>query len=160
MGYFHWPFLAFPDSADIIDAYGGDKWVHNALERISGSNEAGTQAFKSDHAWEVYESLFAKRETIDGSCADYAAAAEPETSAQNEDQAKGRKVEVPLLIMWSFAKLGQMHGDVGSIWKDWVKEGVPLTGVGCGEGVGHYLPEETSEFIASNISDFMSGLKA
>lgn len=160
IAYFHWPLLAFPDAADIIEAYGGDRWVHTALDRIGGSNEIARKAFKSDQAWEVYESLFRERETIEGSCADYAAAADPEPDVQKEDQGNGRQVEVPLLIMWSLAKLGKMHGDLGSIWRNWVKKDVPVKAVGCGEDVGHYLPEEASDFIAATISGFVDELGA
>ena len=143
----------------MIEAYGGDKWVHGALDRISGENASAKEAFKSDRAWEVYESLFTKRETIEGSCADYAGGADPEPQLQEEDQAEGRKIEVPVLVMWSLTRLGKMHNDVPGIWKSWVKEGVKLETVGCGDGVGHYLPEEASAFLSEHITKFINEVK-
>lgn len=111
--------------------------------------------FRSDRACEVYCSLFDKHETVEGSCADYAAAADPEPQMQEEDQREGRKVRGDVLVMWSLAKLGKMHGDVGAIWREWVDDGERLEAVGVGEGVGHYLPEEASEFVAGRIADFV-----
>lgn len=151
VGYSHWSFLPSPASADMIEAYGGDKWCHNQLSRIAGPSEAAIKACQSDDAWKVYETLHTKRETIEGSCADYAAAASPEPQDQQKDQDAGRKLDVPTLVMWSLARLGKMHGDVESVWKQWVKEGVYLKAQGVGDDVGHYLPEEASEVIGNAI---------
>lgn len=153
--YFHWPFLASPDSAKIILAYGGDKWTHGQLSRIAGPSPSAVQAAKSDQAWDVYESQFLKPEAVEGSCADYAAAG-PGAKAQEEDQAAGKKIEVSTLVMWSLGRLGKMHGDVEKIWKQWIKDGVDLKAVGCGDDVGHYLPEEASDLLARTIADFIA----
>jgi len=155
VAYYHWPFLASPTAAEMIHAYGGDRWVHNGLSRIQGDSAEGQAKFQSDNAWEVYESQFTKRETIEGSCADYAAGADPEPQAQAEDQKAGRKMQGPVLVMWSLARLGSMHGDVGSIWKDWVENEAQLKAIGCGDGVGHYLPEESHNLIGNSILDFV-----
>ena len=153
--YFHWPFLASPLATDMIDAYGGDKWTHSALERIAGSSEAGLKRFKANDAWEVYESLFSKRETIEGSCRDYHAGCYEEPAMQTKDQEEGRKLGVPVLVMWSLARLGKMHGDVGAIWKDWVKDQAKLKVVGCGNDVGHYLPEEATDIVSEHLVRFI-----
>lgn len=144
----------------MIEAYGGDKWVHAALSRIGGDNENARKQFQSDRAWDVYESLFTKRETIEGSCKDYEAAAHSEPELQEGDQEAERKIQVPTLVMWSLARLGKMHGDLEPIWKDWVKEGIELKAVACGDGVGHYLPEEATDFIGSNMLDFIRSMIA
>ena len=153
--YFHWPFLASPLAADMIEAYGGDKWTRSGLERITGSNPEGAARAKADRAWEVYESVFRKRSTIEGSCSDYASGATAEPKMQEDDQKHGRRIEVPTLVMWSLARLGKMMGDVGSSWKPWVKEGVPLKAVGCGDDVGHYLPEEATDVVNRAIHGFL-----
>jgi hypothetical protein len=153
--YFHWPFLASPIAADMIEAYGGDKWTHMALDRICGDNPKGREAMQADDAWNVYETLHAKRETIEGSCADYAAGCNPEPQLQEEDQSKGRKLKGPVLVMWSLARLAKMHSDIGSIWKDWVKDPSLLTAQGVGQDFGHYLPEEASEIVGKAIKDLL-----
>lgn len=139
----------------MIEAYGGDKWARDSFARIAGGNEAGIAAFKSDDAWSVYESLNSKREYIEGSCADYKAAVDPEPADQEKEQKEGKKIECPTLVMWSLSRLGKMHGDVEGIWKGWVKEGVDFKAIGCGEDVGHYLPEEASQFVGKAVVEFV-----
>jgi len=153
--YFHWPLLASPLAADMIEAYGGDKWVHAALSRIGGDSPEALKRFQSDNAWEVYQSLFTKRDTIEGSCADYKSGAFDEPNMQEDDQKNGRKIAVPTLVMWSLARLGKMHGDLKPIWNEWIEDGVDFQAVGCGDGVGHYLPEEATDVVASNMTGFL-----
>ncbi|GAB7354147.1 hypothetical protein MBLNU459_g4706t1 [Dothideomycetes sp. NU459] len=153
--YFHWPFLASAVAPDMIEAYGGARWCREALDRIGGGSDAARAAFTSDDAWAVYESLNARRDYIEGSCADYRAAVHPEPAEQDAEQKAGRKLDVPVLVMWSLGRLGKMHGDVGAIWKDWVKEGTDLTTVGCGDDVGHYLPEEANEVVGKAMDEFL-----
>ncbi|KEQ90918.1 hypothetical protein AUEXF2481DRAFT_44653 [Aureobasidium subglaciale EXF-2481] len=154
--YFHWPLLASPLGPHMVEAFGGAKWTHMGLDRICGDNIEGRKAMQSDQAWEVYESLHSKRETIEGSCADYASGCFDEPPLQEADQREGRKVEVPILVMWSQAKLAKMHNDVGAIWKDWVKDASLLTARSVGDGVGHYLPEEASTVIGKAVKDFVA----
>jgi pimeloyl-ACP methyl ester carboxylesterase len=153
--YFHWPFLASPIAPDMIEAFGAAKWTHGGLDRICGDNVEGRKAMQSDDAWEVYKTLLSKREAIEGSCADYASGCFVEPPLQEADQSQGRKIQSPALVMWSLGKLGKMHGDVESIWKDWVQDASLLTAQGVGDNVGHYLPEEASIVIGSAIQDFV-----
>ena len=160
VAYFHWPLLASPMAVQIMSGLGGDKMTHAGLDRIAGENQEARAKFQSDDAWKVYTSLFERRETIEGSCADYKAGALVEPDLQIEDQKAGRKIEVPTLVGWSELRLGAMHGDVGEIWKDWVKPGVQLTPFLCGDKVGHYLPEEASELVTRKIIEFLNSIKA
>lgn len=154
--YFHWPFLASPNAADMIEAYGGDKWCYDQLSRICGPSPSAIKACQSDDAWRVYQSLHTKRECIEGSCADYAAAVDPEPQEQDAEQKAGTKISVPTLVLWSVGRLGAMHGDVAAIWKDWVQEGVDLKAQGIGHDVGHYLPEEATEIVFEAITDLVN----
>ncbi|PNS19291.1 hypothetical protein CAC42_2468 [Sphaceloma murrayae] len=155
VAYFHWPFLASPLAVPMIEAFGGAKLTRAGLDRIAGGNEGARASFQSDGAWAVYQSLFDTKEAIEGSCADYKAGALVEPELQSADQEAGRKIEVPTFVGWSARGLGGMHGDVGEIWKEWVKEGTRLVGVPFGEDVGHYLPEEASEKVALEITKFL-----
>ncbi|GAM90666.1 hypothetical protein ANO11243_087110 [Dothideomycetidae sp. 11243] len=158
VAYFHWPMLASPLAVPLMEAFGGDKMTHAGLDRISGGNEEARARFQSDRSWDVYKSLYARRETIQGSAADYNAGAMIEPDLQVEDQKAGRRIEVPTLVAWSTRGLGSMHGDVGKIWEDWVKDGQPLMKVPCGDDVGHYLPEEASDLIARKIVEFLDSI--
>ncbi|KAF4551322.1 Hypothetical protein D9617_14g077800 [Elsinoe fawcettii] len=160
VSYFHWPLLASPLAVPMIEAFGGGNFTRTGLDRIGGVNVQGREKFTSDGAWDVYQSLFSTKEAIEGSCADYHAGAFIEPGLQEKDQEAGRKIEVPTLVSWSARGLGTMHGDVGEIWKPWIKPGVKLTAAPCGDDVGHYLPEEASEKVAEEIRKFLDEIKA
>lgn len=154
-GYFHWPLLANADLAtEMISAYGGGRWAKEANVRIGGPNPTSVSRISSHNALDVYYALFDSRETIYYSCLDYAAGAAPEATEQGEDQKAGRKVSVPLLVMFSKAKLGSRL-DVAGIWKNWVAEGVEYEGYGVGDERGHFLPEEAFEIVSEKMEAFV-----
>lgn len=154
-GYFHWPMLANAElAATLTNTYGGSRWAREAHTRISGPNPLSIERISADGALDIYGENFADRETLYYTALDYAAGAAPEVAEQDEDQKSGRKVGVPLLVMFSKAKLGA-RTDVEGEWKGWVADGVDYEGVGVGDGFGHYLPEEASDVVLENISRFI-----
>lgn len=153
-GYFHWPLLANAEMAvDIISAYGGARWCREAHLRIGGLNPESSTRITSDGALDVYAELFDNKETLYYTALDYAAGAAPEANEQKKDQEEGRKVNIPILVMFSKARLGARI-DVAGVWKDWVSKGIDYQGVGVGEGYGHYLPEEAYDIIVPKIEEF------
>jgi pimeloyl-ACP methyl ester carboxylesterase len=155
VGYFHWPLLANPEIAiPMIKAYGGHKWAMDAFSRIQGGSEIGRKRFASDNAWEVYAQLFDKEETIVGSCEDYASGAQPEVTAQTEDQKNGKKIAIPTVVIFSKAKLGST-GDIAEIWKDWIEPGTDYEAIAVGDGHGHYLPEEACDWVSDALKKFV-----
>jgi len=155
VNYFHWPLLANVELAvEMIEAYGGDKWARSSFMRIQGPNEEGQKRFAAHGAHDVYAALFKKRETLIGSCQDYASGAAPEAAEQAEDMRNGRKLEVPTMVLFSTAKLGAKL-DVAGIWKDWIAEGTKYKAVGIGNGHGHYLPEEGPGDVVAALNDWL-----
>ena len=151
-GYFHWPFLANVELAtQVITAFGGGTWVRGGM-RLAG-NEEGLRRVTADGAVDVYAGLFEKEETIRGSCEDYKAGATREFDEQAEDQKSGRKIEVPVLVMFSNVGIGS-KSDVPATWAGWVKEGTPLETVGV-DGYGHYLPEEAHDIVSAKVVEFL-----
>lgn len=119
-----------------------------------GSKSPGAATFNENDAVEHYAALFDKPEVIKGSCADYAAGAYEDVEEQEKDQKVGRKVGIPLVVVYSAGNLGRMH-DVDSIWQNWVSDGSELKIVGIGEGYGHYLPEECPERVVELIEEWV-----
>jgi hypothetical protein len=138
----------------MIEAYGGDRWCRDALERIQGSSSEGQASFAAGGAHEVYAENFNREEAIVGSCEDYRAGGVLEVEEQREDMEKGRRVAVPTMVMFSAEKLGRMH-DVAGVWKDWIEEGVEYRATGIGGGKGHYLPEEDPEGIGERVLEWI-----
>jgi pimeloyl-ACP methyl ester carboxylesterase len=154
-GYFHWPMLANPQIAtNLLMAYGGDRWARDANTRLAGPDEAAKAKVAADGAIDVYAELFKKKETIYYSSEDYAAGAREDVDEQKKDQADGRKIDIPTLVMFSKAKLGSTQ-DVALVWQDWIREGTPYTPVGVGGNRGHYLPEEASNDVLTALETFL-----
>ncbi|KAB5546948.1 alpha/beta hydrolase [Coniochaeta sp. 2T2.1] len=152
-GYFHWPMLANVEVAvKMLQAYGGGAFVRDQHHRITTS-KVGLQRVQSDGAVEVYAALFDKEETLRYSCEDYAAGAEPEFMQQAEDQKAGKKIDVPLMVMFSQNMLGRTT-DVAEEWQNWIKEGTPYQPIAIKE-YGHYLPEEAHDEVSENIANFV-----
>ncbi|KAF2723621.1 alpha/beta-hydrolase [Polychaeton citri CBS 116435] len=156
VAYFHWPFLALPGAADLITAMGGDVFCGRILDRTTSANAEGAARIAADGATAHYMAQFARRETLEGSCADYKAGAEEDCDEQRADQEAGRKVALPLLTIYSTAGLGRMH-DVDAVWQRWCEEGC-YRGVGVGDGHGHYLPESCPDIVVDLVVDFVRQL--
>ena len=150
--YYHWPFLATNLAAPMIEKMGGRYWTEGNLERIKGGNAAGLAKFKENDAWEHYCHQFSNPECISGSCADYEAGATTDVQEQESDQKEGKKVKLPLLVLYSASNLGRMH-DVPAVWQDWCEGELKTHGVP--EKYGHFLPEECPDIIAKHVSEFI-----
>lgn len=151
VAYYHWPFLAIPTAPQMIEMMGGGNYVEINLNRVKGGNAAGVARFQENDAIGHYAHQFSNPECIAGSCADYAAGATEDCDEQEKDQLQGRKVKVPLMVIYSASNLGKMH-DVDKVWRNWVEgeyKGVPI-----GDGHGHYLPEECPEKIVPLILEW------
>ena len=154
-GYFHWAMLANAELAtDMIHAYGGGNWARGANTRIAGPSEIGKQRVAMDGAIEVYAELFDNRDTIYYTSLDYQSGGAPEASEQEEDQKKGKKIDIPTSVMFSRSRLGATQ-DVAEVWKDWVHPGTFYEGIAAEEGRGHYLPEEAYEHVSEMMAAFV-----
>ncbi|QIW94770.1 hypothetical protein AMS68_000288 [Peltaster fructicola] len=148
VGYFHWPFLAQPNAPEMIMAMGGDLFCQTIFDKSAGSSEQSKAKLYENNAVEHYKALFAKAETIRGSCADYREGSVQESEEQEEDQKAGRKVKVPVLALYSAGNLGRAH-DVTASWRPYVD--AEVQGFGIGDGVGHYLPESAPEVVSEHV---------
>jgi pimeloyl-ACP methyl ester carboxylesterase len=146
--YFHWPFLATPFAPDLIKAMGGAKFCRTVMERGRGTNESGIKNLEADDAYAHYCAQFDRSETIRGSCADYADGSVPECEAQTKEQNEGKKVRVPLLVLYSEGSLAKMH-DVEACWNRWVNGELECFGIG--DGHGHYFPESAPEIVSEQV---------
>ncbi|KAK3703919.1 hypothetical protein LTR37_014137 [Vermiconidia calcicola] len=116
--YYHWPFLATDLAPAMIETMGGRYWCDANLNRTKGGNEAGLAKLKENQAWDHYCTQFSNPECIAGSCADYKSGAMDEPKEQESDQKEGKKVKMPICVLYSATNLGRMH-DVPEIWKQW-----------------------------------------
>lgn len=136
----------------MIAALGGPEYIEHMIGSWSGSAHATPKEGVT-----VYKKHFEKQSVIDASCADYRAAAMVDGKQQQEDQAAGRKIEVPTLVVYSQYYLGSRY-DVPQVWTEWVKEGCSLTVKPIVDGVGHFMAEEAPEKTAGQLVEWLRGV--
>jgi pimeloyl-ACP methyl ester carboxylesterase len=157
-GYFHWPFLANVDLATrMITAYGGGKWCTEMIDSWSGSNASGLAKLKSNDSFTVYAGFFENEHVVRASCEDYKHGASTDLVLQEEDQEMGRKIDVPVLLLYATDFIGKRF-DFSTVWDAWVNEGVGITSRGLEGGIGHFGPEEAPEECAIGIGKWLQGL--
>ncbi|KAF2160963.1 hypothetical protein M409DRAFT_70047 [Zasmidium cellare ATCC 36951] len=158
VAYYHWPFLAIPTAPQLIEGFnsGPGEFTRINLSRAQGANSAGVAKFREDLAIDHYAHQFTNPECVAGSCGDYAAGATTDVEAQEKDQREGRKVSVPLMVVYSAGSLGRMH-NVEKVWGGWVdgKAGKEVRFEGIGDEFGHYLPEECPEKIVGLVGEWI-----
>lgn len=159
-GYFHWPFLANVDFATrMITAFGPENFLSEMLGAWSGTNEKGLKAFNADDATKVYGEFFAQEHTLKATCEDYHHGATTDVEMQEEDQKQGRKIGIPLFLLYSETYIGSRY-KFPDVWTDWVSEGVDVQHHALGDGIGHFGAEEAPEESARVVGKWLEGLKA
>ncbi|KAL5120742.1 hypothetical protein ACEQ8H_001222 [Pleosporales sp. CAS-2024a] len=156
--YFHWPFLANVDLATrMISAYGAAKWCRDMMEAWSGCNAQGVIKLHSDDSMAVYAAFFEQEHVLRASCEDYKHGATTDVEAQEQDQHQGRKMDVPLLLLYAKDYIGKRY-DFATVWNEWVAEGVTITNHGLENGIGHFGAEEAPEECAGAIGEWLGEL--
>lgn len=141
----------------MISALGGPAWCSVCCERWVGKSNAGQESFRANNAVEIYGNYFANPEVVKASCEDYRAGAEEDVRLQKRDQARGKKIEIPTLVLYSESYLGTRY-DIATVWREWVGPKVSLKTKGIDGGIGHFLAEEAPEWTAEAIMDFVDSV--
>ena len=111
---------------------------------------AGTGIF-SPERWAEYLAGASNSQAMHAMCEDYRAAASIDLIHDRADRAAGKKLQMPLKVLW-----GQ-HGLVNQCFKpldDWM--GVANHVVGNAVPSGHYIPEELPEQLLAETKLFFS----
>ncbi len=142
-GYYHWFFLIQPDGLPehMINADPG-YYLTEKLKRWSAPG-----AVFADEAVAEYVRCFSRPESIHASCEDYRAAASIDLVHDEEDMDK--KVECPLLVLWSAKGFVNRTYDVLRVWHERAEQVEGRT-LDC----GHFLPEEAPAAICDELLRF------
>jgi len=143
-GYWHWFFLIQPEPVpeNMIGA-NPEYWLKNHMGR-----HAGTGIF-SPESWAEYLAGASNHECMHAMCEDYRAAATVDLIHDLEDRAAGRKLQMPLKVLWG------EHGLVNKCFRpldDWKEVAIEVTGKTVLSG--HYIPEEIPEKLLTEVKDF------
>nr|WP_262913763.1 alpha/beta hydrolase [Rhizobium halophilum] len=146
MGAWHWFMLAQPEPLPERLMSGDPQFLlENTLTKM-----AGNLAHLHPVALADYRACFDNPQVRHAMCEDYRAGATTDEVDDLADRAVGRRIAVPVLLLW---EAGRRYGDGREpldIWRDWADhiEGEGLEG-------GHLLPELASQQVFNRIVDFM-----
>lgn len=139
--YWHWLFLAQPgDMPRRLICADPVAFVHAALVGLSGD----LNAFHPK-ALAAYEQAARNPDVVAAWCADYAAAA---TTDLDHDRADlGRRIDLPMRILWGSRGAVAHHLDPVTAWRAWFP-----AATGRALDAGHFLPEECPDAVLAEIT--------
>jgi haloacetate dehalogenase len=96
-----------------------------------------------------YLRCVSRPETIHAMCEDYRAGAGVDRELDEADHAAGRRIECPVLALWSGREELERWFDVVAVWRGWADDvrGRPLD---C----GHFMAEERPDEVARELAAF------
>ena len=146
-GYWHWFFLIQPEPIpETLIGANPEFWLSKHMGR-----HGGTDIF-SPERWAEYLAGASNPQSMHAMCEDYRAAASIDLEHDRADRAAGKKLKMPLRVLWG------EHGLVNKCFRpieDWQAVAQEVSGqtVPC----GHYIPEELpAELIAQARAFFIS----
>ena len=144
-GYWHWFFLIqkSPIPETLI---GAD--VEFFLKQFMGGRYAGLNIFK-DFCWQEYVGAMQDSACIHAMCEDYRAASTIDLDHDRTDIAAGKKLQMPLRVLWG--EHGLVHACFSPL-KDWGKVASQVSGKTVNSG--HYIPEEAPEELLAEALAF------
>jgi haloacetate dehalogenase len=138
--WWHWFFFAQPDLPErVINADPG-AWYH------------GDPAVMGEENYAEWRAAVRNPEVVRAMLEDYRAGLTVDRRDEEADRAAGRRVAVPLLVLWSTRDdLEDLHGDPLPIWRGWADD---VRGHGIDSG--HHMAEEAPGPLAESLADFFS----
>jgi haloacetate dehalogenase len=138
--WWHWFFFAQPDIPERVITADPDGWYGGDPTAMGAENHA-----------EWREAIHDPR-VVRAMLEDYRAGLTIDRAHEEADKAAGRRLEVPLLVLWSLRDdLEQLHGDPLGIWRDWAGD---VRGHGIDSG--HHMAEEAPAALAHALIDFLA----
>lgn len=149
--YWHWFFLIQPTPLPetLINAA-----PLQYLNKLMGLRHAGLSVF-DPQAWAHYEQGIQNPACVHAMCEDYRAAATIDLEHDRADRAAGRKLPMPVRVLWGQHGVIQRCFDALALWRQ-VAEHVDGESLDC----GHYIPEEAPQAVLTQIQSFLSEQQA
>ena len=145
--YWHWFFLIQPPP--LPEALIESDPVRY-LRSVMGSRHAGLAAF-APAALAEYERCIGIPGTAQAICADYRASAGIDLEHDRIDVAAGRKLALPLRVLWGEHGAVGRNFDVLSLWRERADD-VSGRSLPC----GHYIAEESPDLLLDEAMEFLS----
>jgi haloacetate dehalogenase len=147
--YVWWFFLIqrapMPEHMIGLDA---EFFLRQQLDALNGTPGAVTL-----DAMAEYVRCFCASSTIHAACEDYRASADIDLEMDQADDDAGRKIQVPVHLLWGKKGIVNQLWNLIDVWRD--KASAPVTGKGL--DCGHLLPEERPDEVLDEIVAFLEG---
>jgi haloacetate dehalogenase len=148
MKVFHWLLLAQPSPVpETLIGQAAVFYLERALSSWSGAK--GLESF-DPRALAHYRAAFNEPSRIHASCEDYRAGATLDRAYDEADQKAGRKIEVPLLVLWGTQGIPTGGVSPLDVWREWASD-VRGEAIDC----GHFLPEENPQATLAALLAFL-----
>ena len=143
--YWHWFFLIQPTAlpAALIES-DPVRYIHSVM----GSRHAGLGAFAPE-ALAEYERCIRTPGTAAAICADYRASAGIDLAHDEADAAAGRKLQMPLRVLWGEHGAVGRNFDVLALWRERATQAD-----GRSLPCGHYIAEEAPDALLGEALTF------
>jgi len=137
--WWHWFFYAQPEVPERVINADPDAWYRADAETMGAENYAEWR--EAVHTPSVVRAMLE----------DYRAGLVVDRAHEDADRAAGRRLTVPLLVLWSLRDdLERLYGDPLVIWADWATD---LRGHGIDSG--HHVAEEAPDALSRAITEFL-----
>lgn len=145
--YWHWFFLIQPTKLpeQLIEA---DPVTY--IHEVIGRRSAGLTSF-DQRALSEYERCISLKGSSHGICEDYRASAGIDLGHDQEDLNAGRKLDIPLLVLWG--EQGVVHKCFNPL-QEW--QLIANDVVGSALPCGHYIAEEAPQTLLEHALPFLS----
>lgn len=138
--WWHWFFFAQPDVPERVITADPDAWYRGDPEAMGAQNHAEWRAAVRDPR------------VVRAMLEDYRAGLTVDRADEEADRAAGRRLRVPLLVLWSLRDdLADLYGDPVRIWRDWADDVR-----GHGVDAGHHMAEDAPQEVARALAAFVA----
>ena len=148
--YWHWAFLAQPAPLpERLIAADPDAFFDFHVRVLGLGRDAHRYP---PELMAGYRRLLDDPTVVEAMCEDYRAGATVDREHDDADVARHRRIECPLLALWSAAgALPRLYGDVLEVWRPWVDR---VTGHGLPGS--HFVVEDQPEATAEALIQFLA----
>lgn len=137
--WWHWWFFAQPDKPERAILADPDAWYGGDQDQMGARNYA-----------DLHQAIH-NPDTVHAMLEDYRAGLGVDRAADDADQAAGRRITCPTLVLWSTGDdLPALYGDVLAVWRPWTTQlvGKPIDS-------GHHMAEQAAGVLADTLGTFL-----
>jgi haloacetate dehalogenase len=140
--WWHWFFLGNPVA-------GAERVINSDPDAWYRSDEQRSRM--GDEAWEDFHNAIHNPDVVRAMCEDYRSGLTVDRQHDDQDQANGRRIMCPLLVLWStHDDMETLYDDPVAVWRSWARD---VRGHAIESG--HHMAEEAPQDVAASLLAFL-----